>query len=39
MDKIEKLKAAIKKLIDECEDITFLRNLCRLIKSHNSNKP
>ena len=36
MRNIEEIKAAIKKLVDECNSITFLTNLCKLLQLHNS---
>lgn len=38
MRKIDELKAMIKKLVDECDNITFLTNLCRLIQAHYTDK-
>lgn len=38
MRNIEEIKAAIKKLVDECNSITFLINLCKLLQLHNSIK-
>lgn len=36
MRKIDEQKMMIKKLVDECDNITFLINLCKLIQSHHT---